>query len=414
MLDYYQILGISRQASIPEIKKAYKALALKYHPDRNPDNPAAEEKIKQINEAYAILSDPYKKASHDLLLNYRETEQYKQTTTSTSPPKYRRPNIPKDDRSVYDRYGKYVWNERPQYHEAPAYKIDKTYVKNQLISFIAMLILAATIIGAYQFNNYLDEQKEVEITEQNDKVIADARGLFAKGEYRPAIQMVMDLVKKYPIRHRLYEERENMVAGLSSEASNLYQNAAYTDAMLRLEVVRDFERPMKINTWKMIADCYNHMQEYRKAVHAYDYILIREDSNVELMIKVANIYLDHLNMPEKALEYYSQARQTFRQFQVANYGEAFELVMRPQNIPKIYYDMFVKRASLNTELGKYDEAIKDYNWSITLRPDTAENYYLRAMCRYRTNNLNRACLDWNKAVELGDLSSREMISTYCN
>jgi curved DNA-binding protein len=65
--DYYQILGISRSASADEIRAAYRKLALKYHPDRNPDNKQAEEKFKEMNEAYQVLSDPQKRARYDQL-----------------------------------------------------------------------------------------------------------------------------------------------------------------------------------------------------------------------------------------------------------------------------------------------------------------------------------------------------------
>ena len=65
MSDYYQILGVSRQASQSEIKSAYRKLAVKYHPDRNPDNKNAEVQFKTISEAYAVLSDNEKRKQYD-------------------------------------------------------------------------------------------------------------------------------------------------------------------------------------------------------------------------------------------------------------------------------------------------------------------------------------------------------------
>ncbi len=63
--DYYEILGVRRSASSEEIKKAYRKLALKYHPDRNPGDKEAEEKFKEASEAYQVLSDPERRAQYD-------------------------------------------------------------------------------------------------------------------------------------------------------------------------------------------------------------------------------------------------------------------------------------------------------------------------------------------------------------
>ena len=63
--DFYETLGVARSASDDEIKKAFRKLAMKYHPDRNPDDKAAEEKFKEVQNAYAILSDKEKKAAYD-------------------------------------------------------------------------------------------------------------------------------------------------------------------------------------------------------------------------------------------------------------------------------------------------------------------------------------------------------------
>ena len=63
--DYYEVLGVDRGASEDDLKKAYRKLAMQYHPDRNPDDAAAEERFKEVSEAYAVLSDPDKRARFD-------------------------------------------------------------------------------------------------------------------------------------------------------------------------------------------------------------------------------------------------------------------------------------------------------------------------------------------------------------
>ena len=65
--DYYKTLGVERKASADEIRKAYRKLALKYHPDRNPGDKTAEERFKDLNEAYQVLSDDQKRARYDQL-----------------------------------------------------------------------------------------------------------------------------------------------------------------------------------------------------------------------------------------------------------------------------------------------------------------------------------------------------------
>ncbi|HET6459873.1 MAG TPA: DnaJ C-terminal domain-containing protein [Syntrophales bacterium] len=76
--DYYNMLGLDKKATTEDIKKAYRKLAMKWHPDKNPNNKAAEEKFKKISEAYAVLSDPKKKEEYD---TFGSTEQFRQRYT---------------------------------------------------------------------------------------------------------------------------------------------------------------------------------------------------------------------------------------------------------------------------------------------------------------------------------------------
>ncbi|WP_299757193.1 J domain-containing protein [uncultured Pontibacter sp.] len=74
--DYYKILGVEKKAAQADIKKAYRALAKKYHPDKNKDNPQAEEKFKDISEAYEVLGDAEKRKQYDELgANWRQFQQ---------------------------------------------------------------------------------------------------------------------------------------------------------------------------------------------------------------------------------------------------------------------------------------------------------------------------------------------------
>ena len=72
--DYYNILGVGRTAGTNQIKKAYRRLAKKMHPDRNPDDPSATDKFQELGEAYEVLSDPKKRIIYDRKTFFQDME----------------------------------------------------------------------------------------------------------------------------------------------------------------------------------------------------------------------------------------------------------------------------------------------------------------------------------------------------
>ena len=70
-MDYYETLGVKKESSSQDIKKAYRKLAMKYHPDRNPGNKGAEDSFKEATEAYEVLKDPQKRAQYDRIVAFQ-------------------------------------------------------------------------------------------------------------------------------------------------------------------------------------------------------------------------------------------------------------------------------------------------------------------------------------------------------
>src|SRR5436853_4103333 len=96
--DYYKILGVDKNASQKDIQKAYRKLARKYHPDVNPDDKTAEEKFKDVREAYDVLSDPEKRQRYDQL-----GANWKAGAAFTPPPRWEGGRVDGDD--VGDLFG---------------------------------------------------------------------------------------------------------------------------------------------------------------------------------------------------------------------------------------------------------------------------------------------------------------------
>ncbi len=404
MLNYYELLGISSAATADEIKKAYKKLAIRHHPDKNSGDTAAEEKFKQINEAYQVLSNPEKRSRYDFILEYGHIAY--STFEKAQEPERKRPPI-------YPRYARFKAYGGTDFGRHTEYQVDRKYFRDLFLSLGLFVILSGFFLGFYWLNDYISHREMLRIREESISRLNEAREIFAAGDYRTALQEVSTLAVRIPNEERYSEARDQMLNSLRREAADQFNEGNYRKSVETYVIIKDFEEPLNLNTWYQIAMCEYKMGEYRKAVHALDYILIRDRNNLSLLLEIAGIYDHNLEEPEEALAYYNDAKALFKKFQATSYGEAFELVMPVDQTPDIYFELFMKRADLNSRLNNVDEAITDCNWAIFLRPSLIAPYMLRARMHLRQQHVREACADWTRAVELGNSEAESLLKKNC-
>ncbi len=404
MQDYYNILGIPSTASSEDIKRAYKKLAIVYHPDKNQGDIKAEEQFKLINEAYQTLSDPIKKNRYDFLKQYGAAASTLFDTVEHEKGYSRRRTYP-----PYTRH--YSPGESSQYTE---YKVDKKYFRDLFVTLGLFFLISAVIVGFYELQEYLSERQITEIRQQNHIVLQEARENFVDGDYREALSKVTTLVARYPNESNYRKAFKGMMGQLSDVAQTQFDAAQYNRAAAHYEIIKDFEDPMNLNTWYRIAMCHYKDGQFIKSVQSLDYILLRDRQNIPLLLQIASIYDNDLRQPSQALPYYDEAKALFKKFQATSYGEAFELIMPAEDTPDIYFELFVKRAELNLRLENYEEAITDCNWAILLRPERVAPFLMRARAYSVTGVQYRACRDWKSAAALGSPEAERLFNESCN
>ncbi|RNI32260.1 hypothetical protein EFA69_02725 [Rufibacter immobilis] len=172
--NYYHILGVSSTASAAEIKAAYKRLALKFHPDKNPNNLQAEERFKQVNEAYQVLSDPRRRASFDLQQEYQQRQRQAEAYTN---PRYHHTRPPAGFKERYYR-------QRPVKHTHFSRRDIQITVT---VVLLAVLLVVAVALGWRQIasGRAMDRAREAE-REQNWHQAHEAYSTAL--EHRPGLE----------------------------------------------------------------------------------------------------------------------------------------------------------------------------------------------------------------------------------
>jgi curved DNA-binding protein CbpA len=399
MATYYDALGLTREASATEIRLAFKRLAMQFHPDRNPNNPQAEEFFKIINEAYHVLSDPLKKARYDARLHSHENGQPN-----------RHPSAAEE----------YAWREAKrkrhaqwQQTEQKRYTFDTNYFKIQGLAFLTFLIFSGVCFGIIYTGSYFMELKREEIRQQRRAMVMSVNSLFRSGKIEAAISTITQLHKEEPLDMQYSKARDSLVEVVRYKSTEEFTNRNYESALPLLLCLKNYEFPPRAETLRKIGECQYNQGQYTDAVQSLKQLINLQPWNIEVIYQIGIINQQYLQNQEEALYYFKLGKKTFKDNLTEIYGEAFQIVMNPADVPDIYIEIFKAKALAEMSLKNYNEALKDLNWAIYLRPNQAEPYKQRAITKLKLNNRFLLCEDLTMAKKLGAEGAGAMQKKYC-
>lgn len=390
MTDHYEILGISRSASVTEVRSAFKRLAMRYHPDRNPGDAEAEEKFKKINEAYHTLTDPVKKARYDMRFQVipQYSEQYIQNL-------YRRQYY---SQQKYNQ-GKYI--------------LDREYFRIQGLAFLVFIVISGFCFAIIHAGNYFWQMKQLQRWNTNTESLKVVNTLFGSGKFDDAFNLIRDLKEKDPLEFRFSFAKDSLVSALREMAEKKYNEKNFNGAVNDYLVLKNYEDPVRFETIRKISLCQFYLGNFKESLQALKHLHNQQPKDLELVYQIGMINLQYLKDYKEALYYFTLGKKLFKQNLSDVYGEAFEVVMDPADAPDIYFDIFTARAATQILMRNYSEAVKDCNWAIYLRPRIAEPYITRAQANIKLGKGKRACEDLQVASSLNYADASQLILKYC-
>lgn len=396
--DYYQILRLPQTASAAQIRAAFKRLAMQYHPDRNPNNPMAEEIFKQINEAYHVLSDPLKKAQYDLRFYT-----------------YTPPSSTQATEEQWREMRRQTYQTRRPYTRPPekTYTLTGNYFKIQALAFLAFIVLSGISFGIVHTASFIFDRYQANIHRKNQLKAREVTALFGSGKIDEAITRINELNRTTPLEAVFRDTHDSLINEIRYRADNNFVNRNFREALQYYEYFKKYQGYGKTETLEKIAVCQYNTGMFPEALQSLKQLHSEKPWSLELIYDIVKLNLNQLDNPTEALFYLNLGEKTFRDNMEKIYGEAFMVMLDPNDIPDIYYEIFITKAKLELTLKDYREAAPDLELAIYLRPARPEGYQVRAALNIELTHYKTACNDLKKAKELGATGVEELQSRYC-
>ncbi|MDF2455015.1 MAG: dnaJ [Cytophagaceae bacterium] len=353
--NHYQVLGVPRNASLDSIKKAYKTLAKKYHPDVNPGSKFYEDHFKKVNAAYAILSDPVKRQQYDVKLYHTE-----------HPPVHR----PAQARPTAQQRPRRSAPVQPQ----ASFSIKLGMPSRQ--TFIVVGVAVLFIAGCYTLFNVMNRRAsnnnyELGLESEKSKDYAGAMYYYQQG---------IEIDKS---NYKIHERLANVLIEARPEYKESYAQAAhlYARALNHSEANKD-------TLLYKLSQCYIQLQEYDRALVALEEI--KPNFNDTLLLLKGECYTQNKQW-DNAIEVYNRFLDKHPvsdlAFQKAGY---------------VYYK--------NVD---YEKAKEYLNESIIINASNGISHYIRGLVNIANADTAEACQDFHAAYQFDQGKAARALYKYC-
>lgn len=398
MANFYTTLGLSSTASQEEIKRAFRRLALKYHPDKNQGSKIAEQHFKQINHAYQVLSDPNKKRQYDQRITYSQTvkngSNYTQTTKTTTTSTYKT--------TVNNSQKRKSRSKRHQ--SSPKVISFKKWLTVFIISTIVIYGITALGIFSEAKRKWDRDEKASHIKD----VRQAANTYLMRGLYKKAYETVREDNTFYHTRY-FSDYVDQIVDQIILDASISLSQGEYERCLEECSFLSELDKEHFVFDIKMKALFATGQTE---RVIELDQRLGTNAADYETNFLLAQFYQKQNRLGLASIKY-SLATQALKANYTSRFGPYFLFNIASVPLPPTHHKVFYQTALFRYKQKEYDLAIEELNIGTALSK-SGEAYYLRAQCYLEKGNKNFVCNDLMRAAQKNFRDSLQLQTKHCN
>ena len=404
-------MGISTKASQKEIKDAYRKLALRYHPDKNPDSAYSEERFKEISYAYHVLRDPARKAQHDYALIHEASG-------------HRRPNVPgyspySTRSTTYGQPQAAPWSNRPgrernprkNFRPAPPVDSRKNLIATAW-AFGICLIMGFVVFGFSAYRSWEKEKLQQQQTELAVNMYLRAEEAYHQQNYAYSLNLLKAIGRGHEIPYDVDQLRQKNLHEMEVKANQYYEDQNFQEAATLYQIIVNYQNEYNPLVYAKLVSSYEMLRDYQHAIEIYKEVIKAEPLTIEARNRVAALFL-LLKDYEQAVKYYQQANEIIVEEYIGYYGKAYALLVNPLKTPDSHYQLHCGLAHAYTELGLLKQADSAIKWAIFLRPDNPEAFFLKGNNLIRAEKPAEACKAWSIAKEKGLKEAAEKLKKNC-